>query len=159
MHKPCRYLILGNFKSDEETLVQSQCPGDCLPFAYYYIDDRARKLQPIFKVHCIDLSFAKLHHGDSGLNYIFLIPVKPIFTAHFASSISCLTSRRSSRHDHEVLDIPIIWAHLNSTRNFQSKGLNIVNYLTDHGIGSARLSRKGFGAASPVDDNLTEAGQ
>lgn len=160
------YLIMGNFKTDEETLVQAQRPGDCLPFAYYYIDDVVlRKLQPILKVPLPpdDLSFAELHHGDTvRLNYIFFDSGKADFLPRSFRELNLLLDILSD-HPGMIIEIQGHTDNLGTPEFNQELSLrraeNVVNYLTDHGIGSTRLSYKGFGATSPVEDNLTEAGR
>jgi outer membrane protein OmpA-like peptidoglycan-associated protein len=160
------YLIIGNFRSDEETRVRTQCPEDCLPFAYYYIDDvTLRKLPPILDVPVPpdDLSRATLEEGKIiPLNYIF-------FDSGNAEFLP-----RSFRELYILLDIMreypemMIEVHghtddLGSVEFNQELSLqrarNVVAFLMNQGINEKRMVYKGFASTQPVADNLTEAGR
>lgn len=160
------YLLIGNFKSDEETSVSSLCPGDCLPFAYYYIDDvQLKKLPPILEVPIApdDLSLAELAEGKTiRLNYIYFDLGKAEFQP------------RSFRELYLLLDIlqeypeMIIEVHGHTdnlgTEEFNQelslqRAQNVVSFLANHGIEQTRIQHKGFGNTKPISDNISEAGR
>lgn len=160
------YLLIGNFKSDEETSVRTRCPGDCLPFAYYYIDDvELKKLPPILEVPIApdDLSLAELAEGKTiPLNYIFFDSGKAEFQPRSFRELYLLLD---ILQDHQEMSIEI-HGHTDTlgTDAFNQelslqRAQNVVLFLTNHGIEPARLHHKGFGSSRPVSDNDSEAGR
>ncbi len=158
------YMIIGNFKSDEETRVRSRCPGECLPFAYYYIDDVVlRKLPPILDVPVApdDLSRAVLEEEKTvRLNYIFFDSGKADFLPRSFRELYLLLELMQG-HPDMVIEVHGHTDNL-GTDEFNhllslERAQNIFTFLTDHGIDPGRIQYNGFGNTNPISDNATEA--
>lgn len=160
------YLLIGNFNSDEETRVRSRCPGDCLPFAYYYVDDVIlKKLPPILDVPIApdDLSFAVLEEGKTvRLNYIFFDSGKAEFLPRSFRELNLLLGILRE-HAEMIIDVHGHTDNLGTNEFNQElsvkRAQNVVSYLTHHGIGQERIQFKGFGNSMPISDNASEEGR
>ncbi|HLF64558.1 MAG TPA: OmpA family protein [Saprospiraceae bacterium] len=160
------YMIIGNFRSDEETRIRSRCPGDCLPFAYYYVDDVVlRKLPPILDVPIApdDLSFAVLEEGKTiKLNYIFFDSGKADFLPRSFRELYLLLD---IMRNHPEMSIEV-HGHTDNlgTDEFNQelsvkRAQNVVSFLTGHGIDARRIQYQGFASMRPISDNLSEEGR
>jgi outer membrane protein OmpA-like peptidoglycan-associated protein len=124
-----------------------------------------KKLPPILEVPIApdDLSYAVLESGKTiRLNYIFFNSGKADFLPRSFRELNILLG---IMHDNPEM---IIEVH-GHTDTFGSeeynqqlsikRALNVVTYLTNHGIKSERLRYAGFGDTMPVADNSTEEGR
>jgi outer membrane protein OmpA-like peptidoglycan-associated protein len=160
-----QYLILGNFKSDEETkmiIPSSQTLG----FGYYYIDDiLIHKLPPIIEVPVADddLTKIKLEAGKT-------ITLKNIYfdfdrTELLPLSYIELNKLIGLMKKHPLMEIEI----KGHTDNSGSKEYNldlsfarakaVTNYLTQQGISSDRISKRGYGHSVPIASNKSAEGR
>lgn len=160
------YLIIGNFYRDEETTVSRECGGECLPFAYYYIDDVVlKKLPPILPVPIAEdhLSRAELDEGKTiRLNYIFFASGKADFLPRSFHELNTLLEmmRESPEMIIEVRGHTdnLGTDEFNTDLSFR-RAQNVVLYLIEHGIAPERMSYQGFASRDPIAENETEEGR
>lgn len=159
------YLILGNFKTDEETNVLEP-KDDPLNFAYYYLDDiTLKKLEPILEVPVPedDLSKIELVKGLTvELKNIYFDYDKADFLPRSFSELDKLAERLLSQTG-------IIIEVKGHTDNHGPDAYNeqlsierakaVVDYLIQKGVSEDRLKYTGFGSSMPVASNATEYGR
>lgn len=160
------YLVIGNFYSDAETRVVRKCSGDCLPFAYYYIDDVSlKKLPPILPIPVAEdaLSQATLEEGKViRLNYIFFDSGKADFLPRSFRELNTLL-RILQEHPDMVIQVRGHTDNL-GTEEYNldlsmRRAKNVVAFLTTHGIEGDRLSYQGLASHEPIADNEYEEGR
>jgi outer membrane protein OmpA-like peptidoglycan-associated protein len=160
------YLLIGNFKDDAHTRVGRQCDGDCLPFAYYYIDDvTLKKLPPILPIPVAQDALARetMEAGKTiRLNYILFDSGKAEFQPRSFAELKTLLAILDQ---HPGMSIEV-YGHTDNLGSEEynlelslKRAVNVVTYLVEYGIASDRLSYKGFGHSSPIADNNTEKGR
>lgn len=160
-----QYLVLGNFKSDEETKMVIP-PSQALGFGYYYIDDvLIHKLPPIIEVPVADddLTKIKLEAGKT-------ITLKNIYfdfdrTELLPLSYIELNKLIGLMQKHPQMEIEI----KGHTDNSGSKEYNldlsfarakaVTNYLIQQGISSERISKRGYGDSVPIASNKSAEGR
>jgi len=160
------YLIIGNFHNDEETLVGASCPDECLPFAYYYIDDVVlRKLPPILEVPVAadDLSLAVLEEGKTiRLNHIYFDSGKSDFLPRSFRELNILLGLMLD-HRQMVIEIHGHTDNLGTEEYNQELSMkraqHVYEYLTSHRVDAKRITCQGFGDTQPISTNDTEAGR
>jgi len=160
------YLLIGNFRDDAQTRVGRQCPDDCLPFAYYYIDDVSlEKLPPILPIPVAedDLSKQTLAEGKTiRLNDILFDSGKADFQPRSFRELRTLLDILKAN---PKMAIEVHGHTDNRGTNLYNRELSVrraehvVIWLTERGIASERLSWRGFGSEAPVADNETEEGR
>ena len=157
------WLIIGNFSTDEATLIMSPPSVSNLNFAYYYLDDVSiRKTEPMLPVPIRDddLTRQPLEVGKT-------VVLKNIY---FDSDKADLLPRSNVElnklfqilTDNPTLEIEIIGHtdnigdadyNLNLSRR---RAAMVMEYLIKNGIESRRLRSTGFGATQPLAPNDAE---
>jgi outer membrane protein OmpA-like peptidoglycan-associated protein len=160
-----QYLVLGNFKSDNETDTYLP-PKQSLGFGYYYIDDVViHKLPPIIEVPIADddLSRIKVEVGKTitlkniyfdfdrtellPLSFIELNKLIELMLKHPQMEIEIRGHTDNSGTDTYNLDLSF------------SRAKAVTNYLIKNGIQSERISKRGFGDRVPIASNKTAEGR
>ena len=157
------WLIIGNFNTDETTMIMAPPSVSNLNFGYYYLDDVSlKKTEPILPVPVKDddLSRIKLEIGKT-------IRLKNIF---FETSKTDLLPRSNVELDKLVnilrenpnLQIEII-GHTDNIGDASSnlilsrrRAAIVMDYLIHSGIPANRLRANGFGDKQPIASNDTE---
>ena len=160
------FLIIGNFNSDEETRVRIKCTGECLPFAYYYIDDvELVKIPPILPipVKADDLSRAELREGRTiRLNYVFFASGKAEFQPPSFRELNAL-ARILQEHPGMEIELRGHTDNLGS-KEFNEvlsflRAKNVYDYLIAQGIPAQRLTYRGYASTEPIADNASDPGR
>lgn len=157
------WLIIGNFQSDEETMIMAPPSVSNLNFGYYYLDDVSlKKTEPIMPIPIKDddLTRVKLEVGK-------VVRLKDIF---FDSDKADLLPRSYVELDKLViilkenpkLEIEIIGhtdnvgdSNYNLTLS-RRRAAMVMDYLTRNGIVNSRLRANGFGDKQPIKPNDSE---
>lgn len=163
--KEAEYLIIGNFRSDENTAFEADEDGT-IPYAYYYIDDiEVKKLPPYLPVPIKedDLSFVKIEEGKT-------IQLKDIYFDFDAWELhprSFVELRKLVKilQEYPTMTIEII-GHTDSIGEdrynkylSRKRAKSVVAYLIDNAIKAQRLNYKGEGESMPIASNETEDGR
>jgi len=164
--KPAGYIIIGNFKSDDNTLSSQPEDEEGLPFAYYYIDDVVvKKLPPILDVppDPNDLANVKLEEGKRFvLNNIYFDHDRNDFLPRSYRELNTLLQLM---RDNPTMRIEVHGHTDNvgtSDYNYQlslSRAYAVVDFLTANGISPERAIARGYGSDEPIASNDTTLGK
>jgi outer membrane protein OmpA-like peptidoglycan-associated protein len=160
------YIVIGNFRSDDETLTSRAEHEESLPFAYYYIDDvEVKKLPPILDVppDPNDLANVRLEEGKRFvLNNIYFDHDRADFLPRSFKELNTLLSLMRENPGMRIE----IHGHTDDVGtddyNYQlslSRAYAVVEFLTDNGISPERVIARGYGSDVPVDSNDTPVGR
>lgn len=163
--KSSSYLLIGNFKSDEDSQVKMPSRSE-LRFGYYYIDEvRLFKIPPIIIPA----------HIDSPLDDFIpkpgeIVTLSRIYFEHdrvdfMPRALIQLDQLLAFLHKYPDMHIEII----GHTDNVGSADYNqqlsirrsaaVVSWLTKKGINKERLQSSGFGSKQPLNTNFTSLGR
>ncbi len=158
------YLTIGNFFTDEETLVESH-KRDPLTYAYYYIDDvLLRKEEPILEVPIKedDLTKIPLEEGQIvTLKNIFFETDKFELLPRSYVELNKLLKlmQENSNMVIEIRGHTDIRGKNNYNKYLSRKRAKaVVLFLIDNGISPARMQYNGFGSDLPIAENTTSEG-
>ncbi len=162
--KACKFLTIGNFYSDEETLSSSKAEGGHA-FAYYYIDDvLVHKRPPI--ISGADDEFSDWYPLEEDkviqLGNIFFDTDKAVIRPQ---GLKDLTKLLHILQEYPTMEIEV-GGHTDYVGGFDynmdlsnRRAKAVVGYLIDHGIDSNRLSYIGYGTTRPIATNQTDDGR
>ncbi|MEO1514476.1 MAG: OmpA family protein [Bacteroidota bacterium] len=156
---PYQYLLIGNFRTDDETLTRSIAEG--LRYSYYLIDDVL--LRPVGKSFSVSLRTEEFEKGEA-------ITLDNIFFAHDESellpaSFPQLDELVRVLQEQSELSIKVCGHTDNSGQAeynlvlSEKRAAAVADYLAQKGISKKRLQLQGFGDSQPVADNDTEEGR
>jgi outer membrane protein OmpA-like peptidoglycan-associated protein len=164
--RPYRYMLLGNFFKNEETITQPYANFSgtpyVTPYAYYLIDD-IKIIQPGVKPTLPKLSFSWPAPGETMIldDVHFETDSASLDSAAIAGLNDLLealqrdTTMQIEIHGHTDEVASTAYNLDLSKRRAQA----VVNYLVQSGIRPARLQAKGFGESQPIADNTTKEGR
>lgn len=160
----CKFLTIGNFYSDEETLSSSKAEGGHA-FAYYYIDDiLVHKRPPI--VSGVEDEFSDWYPLEEDK----VIPLNNIFFDTDKSTIrpqgkSDLTKLLHILQEYPTMEIEV-GGHTDFVGSFEynmelsnKRAKSVVGFLIEKGIEIDRLSYLGYGTTRPIATNQNEEGR
>lgn len=164
--KAADYIIIGNFRSDEETTTSRAEHEESLPFAYYYIDEvEVRKLPPILDVppDPDDLANVELEKGKRFvLNNIYFDHDRADFLPRSYRELNTLLNIMRKNPNMRIE----IHGHTDDVGtddyNYQlslSRAYAVVEFLTENEIAPERVVARGYGSDAPLDTNETADGR
>ena len=157
------WLIIGNFNTDEETMIMAPTSISNLNFAYYYLDDVSlKKTEPIIPVPIKDddLTLIKLDIGKT-------VRLKDIYfdsdkTELLPRSFVELDKLAQVLTQNPLLEIEIVGhtdnigdSNYNLTLS-RKRAAMVMDYLIQSGIAAKRLRSNGFGDKRPIGSNDVE---
>ncbi len=161
---PYRYLTIGNFDTDENTMV-IHGEDRTQPFGYYYIDDiSVQKRPPIIEAPEDELADWYPIEEDK------TIRLNEVLFDYDKSSIRLDAERELKKllkflSEYPTMEIEVT-GHTDNTGGFEynmrlstRRARAIVQYLIDNGIEADRLSYLGYGNTRPIATNETESGR
>ena len=164
---PDTYLIIGNFKDDEQTQAISST-ANSLKYAYYYIDDVVvRKLPPILSAPVAsnhdDLDHARWEVGSVvQLRNVFfyfdkwdLLPRSYVELDKLVRVMRTYPNMSVELSGHTDIRGDDAYNKQLSLRRAQA----VVTYLQENGIAGDRLRFRGAGSREPVATNDTDEGR
>ncbi len=162
--KPCKFLIIGNFESDDSTQSRSHALNT-QPFAYYYIDDvNVHKRPPL--VEGVEDEFTDWYP----LVEDRVIPLKNVLFDTDKSTIkkqgrSDLDKLIRLLREYPTMEVEV-GGHTDHDGGFEynirlsnRRARAVVHYLTQRGIEESRLTYIGYGTTRPIATNQTEEGK
>ncbi|MEP7321184.1 MAG: OmpA family protein [Saprospiraceae bacterium] len=159
-----RYITLGNFRNDEQTLTQRSEAPETEPYAYYYLDEISlKKIPPILsrqeiaRYDSIELANTtiEIEHIYFDFDDINLLP----------TSYQELNKLLLLLQEHPRMKINIIGHTDHTGSSMYNKTLSlrrakaVSQFLARHYIGVERMKIKGLGFDQPVASNKDEAGR
>lgn len=163
--KKCSYLLIGNFRTDQESLVKMPVRSD-IRFGYYYLDDvRLFKLPPMLPVPVSDSPLRDYVPKRDEIITLSNIYFEYDRSDFMPRAVLQLNELLAFLQEHPTLQIEIRGhtdemgtPQYNQDLSMRRAGA-VAWFLKKRGIDPARLSTVGFGATKPIESNDTAAGR
>ena len=158
------YLTIGNFFTDEETLVESH-KRDPLTYAYYYIDDvLLKKEEPILEVPIKEDDLTKIPLEEGKIvtlkNIFFETDKYELLPRSYVELNKLLKLMQENAH--MVIEVrghtDIRGKNTYNKYLSRKRAKSVVLFLIDNGISPARMQYKGYGSDLPIAKNSTAKG-
>jgi OOP family OmpA-OmpF porin len=163
--KSSSYLLIGNFKTDEDSQVKLPVRSD-LQFGYYYLDDiRLFKIPPIIISPPSDSPLTDFIPRPGEIVTLSRIYFEHDRTDFMPRALIQLDQLLAFLHQYPDMTIEIIGHTDNVGSGEYNQNLSIrrsaavVNWLVKKGISKDRLRSSGFGSTQPVSTNTTSLGR
>lgn len=161
-----KYLIIGNFFTDEQTRTKKDPIYSKLKYAYYYFDDvRLKKIPPIIEyVDTTNVYLERTFEIDER------VVLENVYFDHdestlLAKSFLTLSHLLELLKQYPNLSIQLV-GHTDSDgsvlynqRLSKRRAKTVFQYLIDQGISKQRLDFKGEGEDTPISTNETDEGR
>jgi OmpA-OmpF porin, OOP family len=158
-----KWLIIGNFFADEQTVKITPSVSDPLNFAYYYIDDvSVKKTEPVLNVPVPenDLTRIKIEVGKIiRLNDIYFESDRAELMPQSNTELNKLLR---VMNENPTLEIEIV-GHTDNVGNAEyntilskKRAAQVAEYLVRNGVRSGRIRHNGLGSFQPFAANDSE---
>ncbi|MDH3649324.1 MAG: OmpA family protein [Saprospiraceae bacterium] len=161
---PYRFITIGNFNTDENT-INNRKKVDGQPFGYYYIDDvTVRKRPPIIQVPDDDLAdwYPIEENKTIRLNEVLFDHDKHTIRPDARQELQKLLKFLKEYPSMEIE----VTGHTDDTGGFDynmrlstKRARAVVRFLLDQEVEQDRLSYLGFGNTRPITSNQTSSGR
>ncbi len=163
--KKSSYLLIGNFRKDEDSQVKISLQSD-LRFGYYYLDDvRLYKIPPILPVPVSDSPLRNYIPKEGEIITLANIYFEHDRTDFMPRAVIQLNELLAFLKEYPNVEIEIR-GHTDNvgTPNYNQdlskrRAAAVAWFLKRRGISSNRLKTFGFGATQPVSPNETSVGR
>ncbi len=163
--KSSSFLIIGNFKTDEDSQVKMPFRGD-LRYGYYYLDEvRLFKIPPIIIPPPMDSTLANFIPKPGQIVTLSRIYFEHDRTDFMPRALIQLDQLWAFLNKYPTMHVEIIGHTDNVGSTEYNKQLSIrrseavVNWLVKKGVKKERLSSSGFGSTQPISTNFTSLGR
>jgi OOP family OmpA-OmpF porin len=163
--KSSSYLLIGNFKSDEDSQVRMPVRSD-IRYGYYYLDDvRLFKIPPIIIPQPSDSPLTDFIPKPGEIVSLSRIYFEHDRVDFMPRALIQLDQLLAFLHRYPDMTIEIIGHTDNVGSSDYNQQLSIrrsaavVNWLVKKGIERERLSSTGYGSSQPISTNFTSLGR
>ena len=163
--KTASYLLIGNFKTDEDSQVKMPYRSD-IRYGYYYLDDvRLFKIPPIVIPPPLDSTLANFVPRPGEMVTLSRIYFEYDRTDFMPRALIQLDQLLAFLHKYPTMHVEIIGHTDNMGTDEYNQDLSmrrsaaVVNWLVKKGISRSRLTSSGFGSKQPVTTNATSLGR
>ena len=166
---PDTYLIIGNFRDDNNTRTATPAGSQSVKYAYYYLDDVVvRKVPPILSEPVLSANSDDLDHASWRVGSV--VQLRNVFFDFDKWDLLPRSSTELDKLLRVMRTYPNMVVELSGHTDSRGKdsynqqlslrrAQAVVQYLQERGIATERLRYRGAGSTEPVADNATETGR